>query len=186
MSALTVPETRLYTADELFAMPSTARYELIQGELIPMPPPPGGEHGSKTISLSARVTVFVEDHDLGCCFAAETGFKIASNPDTVLGADFAFVLKERLPEGVPDKHVPLAPDLVMETPSPGDTKREVSSKVLLWLQAGTRVVWVLDPKASTLTVHRTGDPPQTLGPQDTLTAEDLFPGFTYSLARLFR
>src|SRR5262249_16640805 len=106
MSALSLPESRLYTSDELFAMPSNARYELIMGELIAMPPPPGGEHGSRTFTLSIGVGAYVEEHDLGHCFAAETGFKIASDPDTVLAADFAFVRKERLPDGVPEKHVP--------------------------------------------------------------------------------
>jgi len=186
MSALSIPEFRIYTADDLFAMPSNARYELIMGELIAMPPPPGGEHGIRTLSLSAHVAVYVEEHDLGYCFAAETGFKIAHDPDTVLAADFAFVAKERLPDGVPVKHVPLAPDIIMETRSPGDTKREVSSKVLLWLQAGTRVAWVLDPKARTLTVHRTGHLPRILGADDILTVDDILPGFQYSLARLFR
>src|SRR5436190_1664460 len=136
MSALPLAESRIHTSDELMALPSDERYELIMGELIAMPPPPGGEHGSRTFSLSVGVGVFVEEHELGYCFAAETGFKIATNPDTVLAADFAFVRKERLPDGVPVKHVPLAPDIVLETRSPGDTKREVATKVLLWLQAG--------------------------------------------------
>jgi Uma2 family endonuclease len=186
MSALPLSETKYFTSDELIALPSDARYELIMGELVAMPPPPGGEHGSRTFSLSMGVGVFVEEHDLGYCFAAETGFKIASDPDTVLAADFAFVKKERLPAGLPVKHVPLAPDIVMETRSPGDTKREVSSKALLWLQAGVGIVWILDPKARTVTIHRTGRLPQILGVEDVLTAEEVLPGFQYSLKRLFR
>jgi Uma2 family endonuclease len=186
MSVESIPEARLYKAEDLLAMPSGLRYELILGELVAIPPPPGGEHGSKTLALSAYVAVFVDENELGYCFAAETGFKIRTNPDTVMGADFAFVAKERLPGGVPVKHVPLAPDIVMETRSPGDTKREVASKTLVWLQAGTRVVWILDPPAKTLTVHRTDHLPITLGPADTLTVEDILPGFAYSLARLFR
>ena len=128
MSALRLPERRQYTADDLLAMPSDARYELILGELIAMPPPPGGEHGNKTLGPSAYVTVFVEENDLGYCFAAETGFKIGTDPDTVMAADFAFVAKDRLPNGVSEKHVPLAPDIVMETRSPRDTKRSMASK----------------------------------------------------------
>ncbi len=186
MSVLRFPEPRYYAADDLFNMPSEARYELIRGELIAMPPPPGGEHGYTTASLAARITVFADEYDLGYCFAAETGFKIGSDPDTVLAADFAFVAVDRLPEGVPVKHVPLAPDIVLETRSPRDSKRDVASKTLLWLQAGTRVVWVLDPKAKTLTVHRFGHVPQTLGPADTLREEEILPGFAYPLARLFR
>lgn len=182
MSALTAE--RVWTANDLLQMPGDARFELIQGELIPMPPPPGGEHGYRTLTLAARIQVYVEDHDLGYCFAAETGFKIAENPDTVKGADFAFVAKNRLPEGVPAKHVPLAPDIVLETRSPGDSKSDVASKVKLWLQAGVRVVWTLDPGAKTLTIHRPDSAPQTLAAKDTLREEDILPGFSLSLARV--
>jgi Uma2 family endonuclease len=186
MDLVALPEPKLYSADDLFAMPSDARYELIFGELVAMPPPPGGEHGNLTVSLSAYVTVFADEHDLGYCFAAETGFKIASNPDTVLAADFAFVAKDRLPGGVPVKHVPLAPDIILETRLPGDTQRHAASKVLLWLRAGTRVVWLLDPKARSLTVNRADSLAQTLSRNDTLTVEDILPGFKFHMSRLFR
>src|SRR5438128_9138190 len=87
---------RLYTADELFELPSDFRCELVRGEIIPLPPSPGGEHGSLADSVGARASVFVYDHDLGKCFAAETGFKIYLDPDTVRGPDWAFVRKDRL------------------------------------------------------------------------------------------
>ena len=186
MSAATLTQTKLYTADDLLMMPGDCHFELMRGELIEMTPSPGGEHGYTTISIGARAQVFVEDNGLGYCFAAETGFKIATDPDVVLAPDFAFVAKDRLPDGVPKKHVPLAPDLVMETRSPHDTKREVATKTLLWLQAGVKEVWILEPAARTLTVHRTNEPPQVLGANDVLDGGEILPGFTFALNRLFR
>src|SRR5436309_12287146 len=82
---------RLYTADELFELPSDFRCELIRGEIIPLPPSPGGEHGDLADSLDSRASVFVRDNNLGKCFAAETGFNIYMNPDTVRGPDWAFI-----------------------------------------------------------------------------------------------
>ena len=186
MSVALQPKPRLYTAEDLEKMPGDARYELIRGELCPLPPNNNAEHGNKTMSLSARVTIYVEDNDLGRCFAAETRFTIEENPDTSIGPDFAFVAKERLPDMLPKGYLKLAPDIVLETVSPSDTKREVSLKVARWLQAGTRIAWVLDPAAQTLTVHRTGVLPRILGPDDTLTGEEVLPGFEFPTQQLFR
>jgi Uma2 family endonuclease len=186
MAAILAPPQKVYTADDLFCMPPDARFELMRGELVPMPPQPGGEHGHKNDLLSSRVSVFVDDHDLGACFAAETGFKIASDPDTVLAPDWAFITKERLPNPIPRKHVPLAPDLILETVSPNDTAREVAFKVQNWLDAGVKTVWVLDPRTKTVAVHRSRQEPMYLGATDLLTDEELLPGFEYPLSRLFR
>lgn len=174
-----------YTADDLFEMPEDGfLYELIRGELHPMPLP-GARHGRVGLSLAGRVNVFVEDHDLGAGFLAETGFLLGRNPDTVLGADLAFVAKHRLPEETPVRYLDLAPDLVLEVRSPSASAREVREKLQLWLEAGVKVAWDLDPDAQTLTVHRSGREPQVLTAADVLTEEELLPGFSFSLGRLF-
>jgi len=175
----------IYTAQELEQMPSIERYELVRGELCIMPNN-SAEHGNKTMRLSAPVTMFVEENDLGECFAAETRFTIERNPDTVLAPDFAFVTRAHL-TGIPSKgYLVVAPDLVIETRSPGDTRTEVALKAARWLQAGTRIVWVIDPAARVLTVHRASVDPKTLTDEDTLTGENVLPGFIFPLRRLFR
>ena len=177
---------RLYTADDLLRLPPDARYELIEGELVEMAPPPGAAHGFTTNTVAARATVFVEDNDLGACFTAETGFQVAHDPDTVRACDFAFVAKNRLPAVLPKGYLPFAPDLVLETRSPSESKRMVADKVAMWLLAGARLVWVLDPQAHSVTVYRAGRTPQILGENDTLGGEDVLPGFTLLLSRVFR
>src|SRR5215813_11186476 len=87
---------RLFTADDLFTLPHDYRCELVRGEIVELPPSPGGEHGELAESVGARASVFVYDNELGRCFAAETGFKLRVNPDTVRGPDWAFVRKDRL------------------------------------------------------------------------------------------
>lgn len=185
MSAAIETIPQFYTAADMERFPDDVRYELIRGELCPMPPP-GAEHGSITARLSSRVTIYIEDNELGECFAAETRFVIEQNPDTVLAPDFAFISKERLPAKLPKGFLRIAPDIVLETRSPGDTKREVSLKVARWLQAGAKIVWVIDPETRTLTVHRSGMVPRILGLEDMLTGEEVLPGFTLPIRRLFR
>lgn len=174
------------TADELFMMPDDGfRYDLVKGELRKMTPP-GSEHGALTARLTVALGHHVEVNNLGVVFGAETGFKLASNPDTVLGPDLSFVSNERIPAtGIPIAYWPGAPDLAVEVISPGNTRREMEEKISEYLAAGVSLVWVVRPKQRTVTAHRSGQETQTLTESDTLDGQDVVPGFQYSIARLF-
>lgn len=185
MSTATKIIHKLHTAEDLWNLPGDARATVIEGELREMPPPPGGEHGSNTITLSAYATVHALEHDLGICFAAETGFVIASDPDTLAAPDWAFISKARAPHPVPAKHVRVIPDLVLETRSPSDSQARMESKVAEWLTAGVRVVWLIEAKTRTLTVYRADGTSSVLGQNETLSGEDVLPGFTFPLRLLF-
>jgi Uma2 family endonuclease len=179
---------RLYTADELLRLSSKGdqRYALMRGDLITMAPA-GAEHGDRALNLGARMRIFADDHDLGTVFAAETGFQLEYNPDTVLAPDAAFVRKERLPVGkLPTGYFPGAPDLAVEVVSPGDTRRKVNDKVAAWLHFGTRLVWVLRSHNKSVTIHRADGTEQVLNEGDMLDGEDLLPGFQVPVSHLFR
>jgi Uma2 family endonuclease len=182
----TTIQPRWITAEEFERYEPDARMDLIRGELHPMPPMPGAEHGEITQLLSTYASFFVIDHDLGACFAAETRFTIERDPDTSIGPDWAFVAKDRLPAVMPAGFLALAPDIVLEVRSPSDTGPEVLAKVQQWLAAGVRLVWELNPKTRILTVHRSGQKPQELGIDATLSGEEVLPGFALPLRRLFR
>ncbi len=143
-------------------------------------------HGALTARLTTFATLYVLEHDLGECFAAETGFLVAQNPETVLAPDWAFVAHERMPGVVLDRYFPGVPDIVLETRSPYDTGPEVAKKVQEWLAAGVRTVWEMNPKTQILTVHRADRQPVCLDKHDMLDAEAALPGFTLPLSRVFR
>ena len=83
--------TQLMTADELLKLPrGRFRYELVKGELRTMSPA-GDEHGIVIMNLAAPLAVHVKTNKLGFVYGAETGFKIATNPDTVRAPDIAFI-----------------------------------------------------------------------------------------------
>ena len=89
--------TTLITADELLRMPDDgSRYELVAGEIKKMPPP-GWRHGRFAMRIGLMVGEFAKEHDLGDSFAAETGFLLARDPDTVRAPDYAFICKNHLP-----------------------------------------------------------------------------------------
>lgn len=177
----------LWTARDLERLNTgNERYELIRGELIEMSPPPGYEHGIKTLSLSARLAIFVEDCQLGVSFASETGFIVEQNPDSVMAPDWAFISSERVPNPAPKGYTTVVPDIVLEVRSPSDTRLEVGRKVDMWLLAGVKIVWELNMKTRILTVHRTGESPRFLSKNDNLTGEEILPGFSLSLDALLR
>ena len=155
------------------------RYELIRGELKPMAPA-GADHGNITMELSALVSAYIIVHKLGKVFGAETGFIIEENPRTILAPDFAFIVAARVPTPIPKGFMPLVPDLVLETRSPGDRAGEVAAKVELWLHVGAREVWELNPRRQVLTIYRAAQAPMALTASDSLESP-LLPGFSLQL-----
>jgi Uma2 family endonuclease len=156
------------------------RHELIDGELRTMAPA-GGPHGRDALRVGARLLAHVEAHALGEVFAAETGFLLRRDPDLVRAADVAFVRADRLPAGgLPTGYLPLAPDLVVEVVSPGDTAADVQDKVDTWLRFGTKAVWVLY-QGPRLVVHRPDGTARALGPDDDTDGGDVMPGFRMRL-----
>ena len=148
---------RAITADEVFHLPDDDyRYELVQGEVRKMSPA-GFDHGVIVANLTGPLRQHVKSHGLGVVCGAETGFKLASDPDTVRAPDVAFVRRERIPaSGLPTGFWPGAPDLAVEVLSPGDTLSEVDEKVAAWLSAGTAAVWVVNLSRRTVSIHRAG------------------------------
>jgi Uma2 family endonuclease len=179
--------TKPMTADELLAMPDDGlRYELVKGELR-MAPPPGSEHGEITMNLAGPLYQHVKNNNLGVVFAAETGFKLESNPDTVRAPDVAFVRRERVHEtGRLPGYSSGAPDLAVEVLSPSDRTIKVEEKVAAWLEAGARMVWVASPKLRTVTVYRSLTDITVLTGHDMLEGGDVVPGFRIEVADVFR
>jgi Uma2 family endonuclease len=172
------------TADQLLEMGDIGRCELIYGELVMMSPA-GAEHGEVAARFSIYVGSFVLEQKLGTTFAAETGFKLASDPDLVRAPDVSFVRAERLASRRPKGFFPGAPDLAIEVASPDDTRRAVAEKVSAWLAHGTTSVWVADPKLMTTAVHHTGRQPMIFGIGQTLTDDLTLPDFTLEMAKIF-
>ncbi len=178
--------TRPVTAEELLHMPDDGfRYELVRGELRKMVPA-GNIHGYVTVNLTGPLHQHARAGRLGRVYAAETGFKISSDPDTVRAPDATFVGQQRLERAdETEGYFPGAPDLAVEVTSPSDTHAQVMEKALEWLDAGCRMVLVVDPKQRTVTVYRSREDIRILSGGDAIDGADVVPGWSLPVAELF-
>lgn len=156
--------------------------ELIDGEVRKMTPA-GLEHGEIAMLIGEHLRAYVRQHELGKAWASEVGFIIRRNPDTVRAPDVAFVRKERLVKTT--SYFEGAPDLAVEVISPNDTYTEVDGKVLDWLQAGTELVIVINPRKRSASIHRSLTKVDRVDINGSLDGGTVVPGWTLPLRDLF-
>ena len=163
-------------------------WELIDGRIVEVTPA-GGEASARAMWIGTLLSNHVLPWRLGRVYGADGGFVLYhGQPNEMLRVpDVAFVRADRVPP--PEQHarfLRLAPDLTVEVVSPHDATREVAAKAAMWLDAGVRLVWVVDPSARTVAVHASGRPLRILAPEDELDGGDVLPGFRLAVAELFR
>jgi Uma2 family endonuclease len=172
--------------DDLLRMPDGDSYELVKG--TPVEKKPMGARASETtIALAILLGAFIRQNQLGHLYDGQTGFHcFPDDPDRVRKPDLAFVATGRLPgERSPDGFIRLAPDLAVEVVSPNDLVSEVDSKVIEYLGAGVRLVWVVNPTVKTILVRRADGSAAVLTESDTLSGEAVVPGFACRVGELF-
>ena len=169
------------TADELarLSLPNK-RTELIRGVLV-VREPAGFRHGAIAATLARLLGAFVHEQGLGMVVAAETGFKLETDPDTVRAPDVGFVRRERVPSPLPTGYAAFPPDLAVEVLSPDDRPGEVLAKVADWLRAGCELVWVVDPDRRIARVYRADGTESLVSANETLEGEGVLPGFSSRL-----
>lgn len=175
------------TAAELLASPDDdgRRRELIRGEVRQMAPA-GAEHGMVALRIGAMLQRLVDETGSGRAFAAETGFVLEGNPDTVRAPDAAFVSEAHARRvGRVAGYWPGAPDLAVEVVSPSDSYSEVHEKALGWIAAGARLVLVVDPAPGRVTVYRSPADVSVRQGSEIVDCTDVLPGFAPQAAELF-
>lgn len=176
---------RSYTPDDLLAIDDGRVYELVRGALVEKPM---GAYSSWVAGVILRYLAGIaEERGLGWVLPPDTGYQCFPNePQKVRKPDVSLIRRGRLPgERIPDGHIRIAPDLVVEVISPNDRFYEVDAKVSEYLAAGIAVVWVVNPDTRTVQVHHGDYTSERLQASDELTLPELLPEFRCRVADLF-
>jgi Uma2 family endonuclease len=173
------------TAAEFEATCGDDRVELIDGSIIEMVP---SSEGSSCIAatITYLLGMHVRPRKLGRIYSADAGFVLFPDRETVRVPDVAFVRAERMPQGEARWHFPrLVPDLAVEVLSPTDQDRDVQAKVAMYQEAGVPLVWIVDPRAESVTVLALGQEPVTQAGAGTLDGGDVLPDLRIEVAEIF-
>ncbi len=171
----------LMTAAEFERLPDDGnQHELDEGELIVMPPPML-RHGQIQALLAHLLRGFVAERKLGLV-ATECGFRLSD--ETVRGPDVVFLRQERLSLLDFHHYSTAPPDLVVEILSPDVNARQFNRRIGQYLTSGVHTLWVLDPDSETVNIYQKGGV-RMLGPDDTIDAPELLPGFSALVRSLF-
>jgi Uma2 family endonuclease len=174
---------KLYRSNEFLALESLPEnagriLELVNGEIVEKLP------SFKPSKLAMRIGHFLLSFadDLGHVTGADGGY-VMSETD-VFNPDVGYISKKRLPV-LPEREVPVPPDLAVEVKSPTDTKRALRLKVERYLAAGTRLVWLVFPEERVVEVYTPSEDVHTVGIDGLLDGGDVLPGFTLKVKDIF-
>ena len=173
------------TPDDLLRMPDDGwRYELIAGQLRRRPLN-GPAEGAATVIIAAAVSEIARRRRLGQV-VINVGYVFAADPPTVLGPSASFVRTERMPPRADWSGYPrVAPDLAVDVVLPTDAAGEIANRVEIYLAAGVRLVWIVDPVSRTVAVHYPDRTGRLLIEGESLDGEDVVPGFALPVAEVF-
>ena len=185
-------QQQLYTVDSIQHLLRTPEYNrrrfyLIDGELFEMSPV-RRMHGRLAIRIGGILMRFIEEYDLGEV-NTEVGYYPPGDRSTLLAPDVAYVSHARLRDQPEDEFLSVMPDLAVEIASPSETLAQLRRKAQVYLDNGSRLVWIVLPAEKGVDVCRAADGSRLdiefVGQDGALSGEDVLPGFELEMARLF-
>ena len=136
-------------------------------------------------TLIRLIGSFLDANDLGILLGADGQLRIL--PTKMRVPDVAFIRWDRFPGGkLPkDRVYKLAPDLAVEILSEGNTQQEMANKLAEYFQAGTRLVWTIDPRTRSANIYTSPDEVAAIDENGFLAGGDVLPGFQVRLGEIF-
>lgn len=165
-------------------MGDIGRCELVRGKIIRLPYH-GHWHGYYEAAVGFSLSKFVRGQNLGVVLGGEAGVYTQRNPDTVRGMDVAFISNERMNLVQEDGFLDVAPELIVEVMSPNDRWIDIHEKLAEYFNIGVLLVWLVDPQLEQVHVYRSLDDMRRLTAENELTAPEILPGFSVSVAEIF-
>ena len=156
------------------------------GELI-VNPPTGGGSGRRNLSITGQLHRWFEaNENLGEAFDSSTGFTLPNGAER--SPDAAWVSRNRWETLTPEQQesiVPLCPDFVVELRSKSDKLEPLRRKMQEYIENGTKLGWLIDPRNQKVEIYRFQAEVETLDRPAELSGEDVLPGFKLNLRRVW-
>ena len=181
----TIEQRRIYTPEDLLALPDSVSFELVDGELV--------ERNSTVLSsmvdglVAVRLQIAAQAANAGEVWPGSLGYRCYANaPDRIRKPDASFVRRERFsPDLYGEEFMPIRPDIAVEVISKNDLAVQLEAKIEEYLEAGVPLVWVVYPESRTVQIHRADNSISRLRESDVLTGEEIFPAFRCRVAEFF-
>jgi Uma2 family endonuclease len=179
------PETDPITSEQFYQLCAANRELKLErtakGDLIIMPPT-GGETGKRNSDINFELNLWNRQTKLGIVFDSSTCFKLPHGGDRSPDAAWILLGKwESLTAEQKTKFLPLSPDFIIELRSPSDSLKPLQDKMQEYLDNGTRLGWLINPKNRQVEIYRQGKEKEILENPPTLSGEDVLPGFVLNL-----
>jgi len=177
-----------HTLEDVLAMSDSAGIELVNGELVEKNV--SMESSDIAMEIGSLLKQFVRTRDLGSVLGPDLGYacfeSVTGDRNRLRKPDVSFIATGRVsPEQYETGHCPVCPDLAVEVISPNDVADELQQKLEEYLKAGVRLVWIVSPRTRAVDVYRPDGSALRLHEKDTLSGEDVIPGFECSVAEIF-
>lgn len=155
------------------------------GELIIMPPT-GSDTGHRNLEIEGQLWLWNRQTQLGIAFNSSTGFHLPNGSDR--SPDAAWIQQERwdrLSETEKQGFAPICPDFIVELRSPTDNLTLLQAKMREYRENGARLAWLINRRDRTVEIYRQNREVEVLNYPDTLSGEDILPGFILDLTRVW-
>jgi Uma2 family endonuclease len=178
-------QERPKTVEDYLALPDSKGWELDDGRLVEKPM--GSNSTAVGTELLFLIFSYLRDHPIGKAYAEMAYRCYPNHPNRVRKPDVSFIRNGRLPAGpLLEPGIPVAPDWAVEVLSPNDLASEINRKVREYLEAGVRLVWIIDPETRTILIRRLDGTIAQADERGTVSGEDVLPGFQFVVGDLFK
>lgn len=176
---------RRYTAEELLTMPNCEGVELLDGILVASKM--GAQAGQIAQNVNWTLDTFARANRSGIVFPPDIGYQIfPDSPNRIRKPDGSYIKRGRLPDDrAPKGYITIVPDLLIAVVSPNDEAIEVEQKIADFLRVNVPLMWILYPEVKSVYVFRHGSNISRLAAADTITGEDVLPGFSCRVETFF-
>ncbi len=155
------------------------------GDLLIMSPT-GSETEERNFNLIVQLGVWTKQNGTGIGFGSSGGFTLPNG--AVRSPDAAWINRtkwEAIPAEQRKKFAPICPEFIIELRSETDNLKILQEKMQEYIDNGTQLGWLIDRKQRKVFIYRPHSVVQELDNPQTLTGEDLLPGFVLDLSQIW-